>query len=100
MIFCFDLDGTLCVTENTEYEYSTPIKERINYVNGLYEKGHIIYVETARGSCSGIDWHDYTADQLDSWGLKYHKLRTGTKFHADVFVDDKGLSDINFFQDD
>lgn len=99
MIYCFDLDGTLCDTEGGEYESSTPIQERINYVNKLYDDGHTVYVETARGSVTRIDWHDFTVDQLDSWGLKYHKIRTGTKFHADVFIDDKGLSDKQFFKE-
>jgi hypothetical protein len=98
MIYCFDLDGTLCFTEDGDYEGSSPKCERIDIVNKLYDSGHTIYVETARGSTSGIDWYDYTVDQLESWGVKYHKLRTGTKFHADIFVDDKGISDFDFFE--
>ena len=98
MIYCFDLDGTLCDTEGSEYESAFPKKERIDVVNKLYDQGHTIYIETARGVGSGIDWHDVTADQLESWGVKYHTLRTGTKFHADVFVDDKGINDFDFFK--
>jgi len=29
--------------------------------------------------------------------VKFHTLRTGVKFGADIFVDDKGFNDINFF---
>jgi hypothetical protein len=36
-------------------------------------------------------------DQLKSWGVKFHTLRTGVKFGADLFIDDKGLSDESFF---
>lgn len=100
MIYCFDLDGTLCDTEGAGYESALPKHERIDVVNKLYDAGHTIYVETARGSGSGIDWYDYTASQLASWGLKYHKLRTGVKFHADIFVDDKGISDVLFFREE
>ena len=99
MIYCFDLDGTLCRTEGSNYENSVPIQERIDIVNHLYDEGHVIYIETARGSFSGVDWHSFTCSQLYEWGIKYNKLRTGTKFHADVFIDDKGLSDKEFFKE-
>ena len=98
MIYCFDLDGTLCRTEGSDYDNSTPINERIGEVNKLYDEGHTIYIETARGSVSRKNWLIHTRDQLNSWGVKYHKLRVGTKFHADVFIDDKGISDGEFFK--
>lgn len=102
MIYCFDLDNTLCDTKENpdgtmDYMGALPFEDRINLVNSLYEEGNTIYIETARGSGSGIDWLPQTKKQLDGWGLKFHKLRTGTKFPADVFVDDKGVSDFLFF---
>ena len=97
MIYCFDLDGTLCNTTGNNYENSKPIQNRIDIINKLYDDGHMIYIETARGSSTGIDWKSFTHVQLTAWGVKYHKLRTGTKFHADIFVDDKGMSDVEFF---
>ena len=99
MIYCFDLDGTLCYTKGSDYENSNPIQERIDWVNRLYDDGHTIYIETARGSSTGINWLSHTKKQLDCWGLKYHRLRSGTKFHADVFIDDKGVSDDDFFKE-
>ena len=98
MIYCFDLDGTLCKTEGSDYENSTPIQSRIDRVNKLYDSGHIIYIETARGSFSGKDWESFTHNQLCEWGVRYNKLRTGIKFHADIFIDDKGISDVEFFK--
>ena len=86
--YCFDIDGTICST-NCEYEDAKPYKEVIKKINSLYNSGNSVILYPSRGSGSGIDWHDYTADQLDSWGLKHHKLRTGTKFHAIKF---KGYS--------
>ena len=97
MIYCFDLDNTLCNTQGNYYEASTPITERIEAVNKLYDEGHIIIIDTARGSVSGKKWWTFTVEQLNSWGLKFHTLRTGIKFPADVFVDDKGFNDKVFF---
>ena len=77
-----------------------PYKDRINIVNSLYDEGHHIIIDTARGSgaTKGKDWYDITKNQLDSWGLKYHELRTGVKFSADVYVDDKGRNAHDFFK--
>ena len=98
MIYCFDLDGTLCNTEGNNYSESTPKKDRIAVVNKLYDQGHTILIDTARGSVSGKNYFFFTLNQLKSWGLKFHTLRTGTKIGADVFIDDKGISDLNFFK--
>ncbi len=98
MIYCFDLDGKLCNTEGNNYSESTPKKDRIAVVNKLYDQGHTILVDTARGSVSGKNYFFFTLNQLKSWGLKFHTLRTGTKIGADVFNDDKGISDLNFFK--
>jgi hydroxymethylpyrimidine pyrophosphatase-like HAD family hydrolase len=35
MVYCFDLDGTLCTTDGNNYKDSTPKKERIKIVNTL-----------------------------------------------------------------
>lgn len=99
-IIQFDLDNTLCNTEGNYYEASTPKQDRIDYVNKLYDEGHTIIIETARGCVSGKSWFYYTLDQLKSWGLKFHTLRTGVKFGADIFVDDKGFNDKVFFNGD
>lgn len=95
-IFCFDIDGTICNTPESNYHLSTPIFERIKVVNELFDAGHEIHFFTARGAATGIDWRELTEMQLECWGLKYHKLLMG-KPHADVFIDDKAMSDIAFF---
>ena len=99
MVYCFDLDGTLCNTDGNNYKDSTPKKERIEIVNTLYENGHTILIDTARGCVSGKNYFFFTMEQLKSWGVKFHTLRTGVKFGADVFVDDKGVKDQQFFKD-
>jgi len=99
MVYCFDLDGTLCNTDGNNYKDSTPKKERIKIVNTLYEDGHTILIDTARGCVSGKNYFFYTMEQLKSWGVKFHTLRTGVKFGADIFIDDKGMKDQRFFKD-
>lgn len=95
-IYCFDIDGTICSTPESNYHLSTPIMERIRIVNQLFESGHEIHFFTARGAATGIDWRELTERQLKDWGVKYQKLIMG-KPHADLFVDDKAVSDREFF---
>ena len=96
--FCFDLDDTLCKTKGLNYEDSQPIQERIEIVNKLYDSGNYIIIDSARGSGTGKYWTKVTARQLQKWGVRYHKLRCGHKFAADHYIDDKALSDVDFFQ--
>ena len=98
MIYVFDLHGTLCNTKGTIYEEATPMTDRIARVNKLYDEGHTIIIDTARGCGSGKNWFYFTVEQLKGWGVKFHTLRTGVKFGADVFVDDKGFNDTTFFE--
>ena len=103
MIYVFDLDNTLCKTVHDGhrwlYEQATPIPERIAAVNALYDAGHTIKIDSARGCDSGKNWLGVTVKQLRDWGVKYHTARTGLKFGGDVFVDDKGVRDVDFFKD-
>jgi hydroxymethylpyrimidine pyrophosphatase-like HAD family hydrolase len=98
MTYCFDLDGTLCTNKNGDYLNSNPFNDRINKVNELYNTGNKIIINTARGYSTGIDWYEITKNQLQEWGLKYHELFVGKKIEADLFIDDKGISDIEFFK--
>lgn len=98
MIYCFDLDGTLCNTIDGNYEESLPYNDRIIKVNELYNEGHYIIIETARGSVTGIEWFDLTKSQLETWGLKFHELRVGVKKYADYYIDDKAINDKDFFK--
>ena len=43
-------------------------------------------------------FYDFTKNQLDQWGVKYHDLFLG-KPAADVYVDDKGIKDVKFYTD-
>ena len=97
MNYCFDLDDTICDTPQINgkpgYLAATPIPYMVEQVNRLYDEGHHIRIQTARGRGSGIDWTEWTTKQLDMWGVKYHDLEP--MFHkptADIFIDDKGIN--------
>lgn len=98
MIYCVDIDGTIC-TKEVDPAKAQPFKERIEQINKLYDEGHTIYYDTARGNVTHRKWHDITAQQLKDWGAKYHLLRCGKKIHADVYIDDKSISDKEYFND-
>ena len=104
MKIVFDLDGTLCDTRKKEdggwnYSGSKPYLNRIEVVNNLYDEGNHIIIDTARGSWSKKDWSEVTAEQLKSWGVKYHELRVGEKLAADLFVDDRAVNSEQYFRD-
>lgn len=102
MIYMVDIDETICVTPSKDgkrdYENSTPILCRIAKINKLYDEGHTIKYWTARGSGSGLDWTELTNKQLIDWGCKFHEVRLG-KPSYDVWVDDKAISDKDFFNE-
>lgn len=100
--YVFDLDNTLCDTKknsegNWDYLNALPFYDRIEKVNKLFEEGNYIIIETARGCSSKKNWYIETYNQLISFGLKFNELRTGVKFNADFFIDDKAINSENFF---
>ena len=51
MIYCFDLDNTICATPSSKkYEESVPYRPVINKINRLKTRGFYIKIFTARGS--------------------------------------------------
>lgn len=100
--YVIDLDHTLCQTFKTsngnwDYLNATPISDRIEKVNDLWNSGNKIIIETARGCDSKRNWYEETYQQLVSWGLKFDILRTGVKFGADYYIDDKAINSEDFF---
>jgi hypothetical protein len=67
--YCFDIDGTLFKTYESNYQNSQPISHRITLVNKLYDEGNEITLFTARGTVSGIDWRELTEKQLKEGGF-------------------------------
>jgi hydroxymethylpyrimidine pyrophosphatase-like HAD family hydrolase len=105
-IIAFDLDDTLCTRPRhlehlgpDKYLHCEPIPDMIELCNSLYDKGHIIYIYTARGMTQyqgnliKIHHHIYqmTLDSLKEWGVKHHGLFLG-KIVYDYFIDDKAMS--------
>jgi hypothetical protein len=95
MIYCFDIDETICNSPGLDYSQATPILQRIQKINQLYAQGHTIKLYTARGSMTGIDWSEITRAQLVNWGLSFHELNFGKPF-ADFYVDDKAINESDF----
>jgi len=86
-----DLDNTLCKTTHSDYEFSEPIQERIEYVNRLKQSGNHITIWTARGATSGIVHEALTRKQLAEWNIQYDELLM-KKPHYDVYLDDKSFN--------
>jgi SAM-dependent methyltransferase len=95
--YTFDLDGTLCTSEQGRYVLAQPFVDRIAKVRALYESGDAyIIIDTARGTMTG-DWREATAIQLAQWSVPYHELRCGMKPFAHVYVGDEAVSADDFF---
>jgi hypothetical protein len=95
VIYCFDIDGTLCTNTDGEYDKAEPFPEVIAHVNQLFAEGHQILLYTARGATTGIDWRDTTVRQMQDWKVSYHQLFMG-KPTADVYIDDKAMNSIDW----
>ena len=108
MHYVFDIDGTICshASSKTAYEEARPIESRIKTINKLSSEGHRIIFHTARGMGTfkndGKKAHDkyyeLTCKQLREWGVNYDALIMG-KPSGDIYVDDKGIKDEEFFGD-
>jgi hydroxymethylpyrimidine pyrophosphatase-like HAD family hydrolase len=110
MIYVFDIDGTVCDNrcelKGDDYANSKSIPNRIKRINKLYDEGHTIIFQTARGMGrtknnvieSYKQFYDFTFIQLTEWGVKFHSLFLG-KPSGDVYIDDKGVCDEQFFTD-
>lgn len=98
MIYYIDIDNTICITNNSDYQNSVPIVNRIDTINKLFDEGHTIIYWTARGSVSGKNWLDFTENQLKIWKCKYHDIKIG-KPNYDLFIEDKSIHPKEFFNE-
>ena len=95
MKYCFDIDGTICTFTDGKYENAEPYLSRIKHVVQLIESGHEVVFHTARGSETGIDWSEFTKNQLEHWGLLNPVVYYG-KPSANLYIDDRAVSDLNY----
>lgn len=96
MKYIVDIDNTICTDTGGDYPSAKPFQYRIDYMNYLYDQGHIIIYWTARGGNSGKDWSELTTKQLKEWGVKYTDLWM-KKPSYDYWIDDKAFNDDDFF---
>ena len=97
-VICFDIDNVICKTKTKDYSKSVPIKKNIKVINEAYKNGFNIILYTARymgrynGNVSKVKKHikSFTLNQLEKWGVKYHKIYFG-KPSFDLLIDDKSL---------
>lgn len=106
MVYVFDIDGTICDSHDSDYDNASPIAKRITVVNALYDAGHTVIFQTARGmgrsgnsaAYAHTAFYEMTKTQLESWGVKFHQLFLG-KPAGDIYVDDKAVHDLEFFEE-
>lgn len=93
-----DIDNTICNTGDSvdKYNNATPIIDRIQHINNLYDNGYTITYWTARGNTSKVDYNELTVKQLKEWGCKYHHLKMN-KPSFDLFIDDKCCHSESYF---
>jgi hypothetical protein len=106
MRYTVDIDETICYAGKGESRYTlaTPRWDRIQKINKLYDEGHTINYLTARGmgrydnnrELAEKEFYEFTKNQLESWGCKFHNLYLG-KPSSDYYIDDKGINDKDFF---
>ena len=103
-ILSIELGSQYCAIE-PKYSFAEPFPDRINKINDLYDSGNIIIYFTARGMGRGKNsvkiaydaCYQQTYEQLLSWGCKFTTLMLGKPF-GDVYIDDKAISDKDFFK--
>lgn len=101
-IIC-DIDDTISVTTNRDWENATPVTQVIDKINSLYDMGWEVWLFTARGqiSCNGSLSARVSKykKQIESWlkkhNVKYHKL-SFQKELATYYIDDKSLTPEQF----
>ena len=96
MIYAFDIDGTICTDTKGDYPKCEPYEDVIKKINELYHQ-HTIILFTARGTTSCRDLYDFTKEQVESWGVKFHTLILG-KPHFDLLIDDKVINNKDWYK--
>lgn len=85
--FFVDIDGTLVKYRKfSELSDSklVPIQDVIDYVNSQYNSGSVIIITTARPD----SYREYTINELNTIGVKYHQLITDCGRGTRVILND------------
>lgn len=107
MRFIFDLDDTISVHYNRDFENAKPIPETIEKIRKLKQDGIEIVIYSSRGqnSCKGdlelIEKKN--REQIETWlanhDVPYDQLVFGKPL-GDIYVDDKGVNLKDFLEQD
>ena len=95
-----DIDETICFYPDKRAVQPRRAQRRnIAKINKLYDEGWYVVYWTARGGSQksislGKCYYEFTWNQLESWGCKFHDLSTGSKGKyikpaCDLVIDDK-----------
>ena len=105
MVYCFDLDDTICVHKNRDYPNAAPVQPVIDKIRSLRvadgSSKIIIYTSRGMNSCNGDialaeSKNRATIEEwLRSHDVPYDEIVFGKPL-ADVYVDDKGMSAESF----
>lgn len=87
-LICVDMDGTLCKGESWGHGYSEPYRDRIEFINNLYNNGANLIIYTARFP----EMYAKTAAWLTKYGVRYHGIAMGKKPGATIYIDDRALN--------
>ena len=106
-VLVFDVDDTISIHKNRDYEHAKPIQQVIDKLNKLHDEGYYIKLFTGRGqlSCNGnLDLIIKTKEPtLKKWlkehNVKYDELIFGKPL-GDWYIDDKGMSVNDFLSAD
>ena len=94
----FDVDDTVLVTQNRDYENSQPKMEVIEGMRALKEAGWFIYLHTARGMGRSngdiVSVADDVFNEIETFCKKfnvpYDAIQIG-KPYGTVYIDDKAM---------
>ena len=91
MVYCFDIDGTICtdVLESNPQD-AVPNHQAIDEINKLYNSGNKILIFTSRHHYG--EFKELTLRQLRSWKVNYHELIYRDKPKYDILIDSKSMN--------
>lgn len=97
----FDLDDTLCTTQNGDYANAQPITEVIEKLKDYHRQGFTIVINTSRnmrtfqGNIGAINKNTLPiiTEWLDRHDIPYHELYVGKPWcgFEGFYVDDKAI---------
>ena len=95
LVYAIDLDWTICLGQFRGEWEPEPIQSRIDYINWLYKKWHIILIYTARDPSLFVQTYAWL---VKHW-VMHHWINMQRKPGSDYYLDDKAIYTNHFFND-